>query len=99
MILIGPAYVVKDHYVSIRRAQHRLSEASKVMAIGTIAEIAGAAVGGVVWGLNGICAGWAISASCEALVLLPGVLGVYRRVPESRSGMASAAVKERESDG
>ena len=47
MILIGPAYVVKDHYVSIRRAQHRMSHASKVMAIGTAAEIAGA-VGG--WG-------------------------------------------------
>ena len=25
LILVGPAYVVKDHYVSIRRAQHRMS--------------------------------------------------------------------------
>jgi len=81
MILVGPAYVVKDHYVSICRAQHLMTHASKVMAIGTMAELAGAAVGGVVWGLTGICAGWAVAAGCEALVLLPSVLRVYRRAP------------------
>ena len=85
MILVGPAYVVKDHYVSIYRAQHRMSHASKVMAIGTMAEVAGSAIGGALWGLNGICAGWAISASAEALVLLPAVLRVYRSVPRRRS--------------
>jgi O-antigen/teichoic acid export membrane protein len=81
LILVGPAYVVKDHYVSICRAQHFMTHASKVMAIGTMAEVAGAAVGGAVWGLTGICAGWAVSASCEALVLSPNVLRVYRPVP------------------
>ncbi len=92
LILVGPAYVVKDHYVSIRRAEHRLSEGSKVMTIGTIAEVGGAAVGGAMFGLTGICAGWAIAASCEALVLLPGVLRVYRRVlPAPPPGEASPA--------
>ena len=78
LILVGPAYVIKDHYVSIRRAQGRLSHAAKVMALGTTAEVSGAALGGVFWGLTGICGGWAITASCEALFLLPAVLEVFR---------------------
>ena len=55
LILAGPAYVIKDHYVSIRRAQHRLTHAASMMAIGTAVEVAGAAVGGALGGLNGIC--------------------------------------------
>ncbi len=84
MILVGPAYVIKDHYVSICRAQHRMSHAAKIMAIGTIAEVAGSMLGGVFWGLTGICAGWAVSASVEAMFLLPAVLHVYRRAPSRR---------------
>ena len=79
VILVGPAYVIKDHYVAICRAQHRMSHAAKIMAIGTIAEVAGSMLGGVFWGLTGICAGWAVSASVEAMFLLPAVLRVYRR--------------------
>jgi O-antigen/teichoic acid export membrane protein len=81
LILVGPAYVIKDHYVSIRRAQHRMPHAASIMGIGTGVEVAGSAVGGALWGLNGICLGWAISASCEALFLLPAVLHVYRHAP------------------
>ena len=81
VILVAPAYVVKDHYASIYRAQRRMSHATKFMAIGTVVEVAGTAVGGALWGLTGICAGWALSAWCEALVLLPGVLRTYRGVP------------------
>ena len=47
MVLVGPAYVVKDHYVSICRAQRLMTHASKITAIGTMAEVTGAAVGGV----------------------------------------------------
>ncbi len=64
--------------MSIRRAQGRLSHAAKIMALGTTAEVSGAAVGGVFWGLTGICGGWAITASCEAVFLLPAVLEVFR---------------------
>ncbi len=85
LILVGPAYVIKDHYVSIRRAQGRLSHAAKIMAIGTSAEAAGATLGGVLWGLNGICLGWAVAASCEAVVLSPAVLQVFRRTPATES--------------
>jgi O-antigen/teichoic acid export membrane protein len=81
LVLVGPAYVIKDHYVAIRRAQGRLGHAAKVMAAGTFAEAAGAVLGGIYWGMTGLCAGWAVAASCEAIVLLPAVIRVYHRDP------------------
>ncbi len=83
LVLVGPAYVVKDHYVSIRRAQHRMSHAAAIMGIGTTAEVIGSALGGVLWGVTGIAVGWVAVASCEALFLLPAVLQVYRHVTVS----------------
>jgi O-antigen/teichoic acid export membrane protein len=83
LVLVGPAYVIKDHYVAIRRAQGRLTQAAKVMAAGTFAEAAGAALGGFFWGTTGLSAGWAISSSCEALILLPAVIRVFRHDPEA----------------
>ena len=63
LVLVGPAYVIKDHYVAIRRAQGRLGHAAKVMAAGTCAEAAGAALGGIYWGMTGLCIGWVIGAA------------------------------------
>ncbi len=79
LLLVGPAYVIKDHYVAIRRAQGRLSQAAKIMVAGTCAEAAGAALGGIYWGMTGLCIGWAIGAWCEAVFLLPAVLRVFHR--------------------
>ena len=81
LILVGPAYVIKDHYVAIRRAQGRLGHAAKIMAAGTSAEAVGAALGGIYWGMTGLCIGWAVAASCEAVVLLPAVIRVFHRAP------------------
>jgi O-antigen/teichoic acid export membrane protein len=81
LILVGPAYVIKDHYVAIRRAQLRLGHAAKVMTAGTSAEAVGAALGGIYGGMTGLCIGWAIAASCEAVVLLPPVIRVFHRDP------------------
>jgi O-antigen/teichoic acid export membrane protein len=81
LVLVGPAYVIKDHYVAIRRVQGRLSQAAMMMAAGTSAEAAGAALGGIYWGMTGLCAGWAIASACEAVVLLPAVLRVFHRDP------------------
>ena len=63
LVLVGPAYVIKDHYVAIRRAQGRLGHAAKMMAAGTCAEAAGAALGGIYWGMTGLCIGWVIGAA------------------------------------
>jgi O-antigen/teichoic acid export membrane protein len=81
LLLVGPAYVIKDHYVAIRRAQGRLNDAAKVMVAGTCAEAAGATLGGIYWGMTGLCIGWVIGAWCEAVVLLPAVMRVFHRDP------------------
>jgi O-antigen/teichoic acid export membrane protein len=83
LVLVGFGYVIKDHYVAIRRAQGRLGEAVKVMAAGTCAEAAGAALGGIFWGMTGLCVGWAVAASCEGVALLPPVLRVFHRDPQA----------------
>jgi O-antigen/teichoic acid export membrane protein len=81
LILVGPAYVIKDHYVAIRRAQGRLGHAAKMMAVGTSAEAVGAALGGIAAGMTGLCLGWAVAAWCEAVALLPAVIRVFHRDP------------------
>jgi O-antigen/teichoic acid export membrane protein len=83
LVLVGPAYVIKDHYVAIHRAQGRLGQAAKMMAAGTCAEAAGAALGGIYSGTTGLCIGWAVAASCEAVVLLPAVIRVFHRDPSA----------------
>jgi O-antigen/teichoic acid export membrane protein len=81
LVLVGFGYVIKDHYVAIRRSQGRLGDAVKMMAAGTCAEAAGAALGGIYWGMTGLCAGWAVTASLVGAVLLPAVMRVFRGVP------------------
>jgi O-antigen/teichoic acid export membrane protein len=91
LVLVGPAYVIKDHYVAIRRAQGRLSQAAKVMAAGTSVEVVGAALGGIYWGTTGLCAGWAVAATLEAVVLLPTVIQVFREASPVEPGPATAS--------
>jgi hypothetical protein len=91
LVLVGPAYVIKDHYVAIRRAQGRLGHAAKVMAAGTCAEAAGATLGGIYWGMTGLCSGWAIAATGEAVVLLPAVIRVFRRDQPVEPGTRGAS--------
>ena len=81
LVLVGFGYVIKDHYVAIRRAQGRLGHAAKRMAAGTCAEAAAAALGGIFWGMTGLCVGWVVATSCEAVLLLPAVIRVYHRDP------------------
>jgi len=91
LLLVGPAYVIKDHYVAIRRAQGRMSHAAKVMAAGTCAEVAGAAIGGIYGGMTGLCIGWTVAAWSEAVVLLPAVFGVFHRAPPAEPDPGGAS--------
>lgn len=79
LILLGPFYVVKDHYAAIRRATGQLSLASRVMIIGTAVEVVGASLGGALGGISMLCVGWVVAAALEATALLPTIMRVYRR--------------------
>ena len=91
LVLVGPAYVIKDHYVAIRRAQGRLGLAAKMMAAGTCAEAVGTAVGGIYWGMTSLCIGWVVAVRCEAAVLLPAVMRVFHRDPAAEPDPAGSS--------
>jgi O-antigen/teichoic acid export membrane protein len=78
LLFAGLPYVVKDHFVAIRRAQNRLGEAAKLGLASTAFEVTAAALGAAIGGLNWLCAAWVIAAGIEALFFLPSVLIVAR---------------------
>lgn len=85
LALVGPSYVIKDHYVAIERSRGHIVPAAKVVAVGTALEIVSAAVGGIYKGGAGLALGWAIGAACLAAALLPRVLEqAYGRRPRTR---------------
>jgi O-antigen/teichoic acid export membrane protein len=88
LLLSALPYVVKDHYVAVRRAQGRLGSATRVLSVATVGEVGAGTVGGVLWGLNGLALGWAVAATIEAVLLLPAVAGVYRRASRLDAAMA-----------
>jgi O-antigen/teichoic acid export membrane protein len=90
LLLGGLAYVVKDHYVGIRRAQRRLTQAAAAVAIGTAAEFAAATVGAALYGVRGLCAFWVVAAFCEAAFFLPVVWKLVRRDPETDAAVRFA---------
>ena len=71
LVLAGPLLVFKDHYVAIRRSQGRLSKAVRLAAFGVIIESAGAALGGKLWGLNGVCLCWLTALLLEVITVAP----------------------------
>jgi O-antigen/teichoic acid export membrane protein len=78
LLFAGLPYVVKDHFVAIRRAQNRLTEAAKLGIASTAFEVAAASLGAALGGLNWLCAAWVLAAATEALFFLPAVLNVMR---------------------
>ena len=79
LVLAGPLLVIKDHYVSVRRVQRRLNEAARVILAATILEATAALVGGLKFGLTGLCVGWLLALVVEACWTGPVVVSAMRR--------------------
>lgn len=89
LLLGGLPYVVKDHFMAIRRSQNRLGEATRLGLLATAGELLGAGIGGVMDGLPGLCGAWVVATVIEAAFFLPAVLRVLRS--GDPSAMAPAA--------
>ena len=77
----GPAIVIKDHFVVLRRLQGMRRQGALTVALWSAAELTGAVVGGLVGGTTMLCLGWlAMSAAC-ALIALPALMRAMRRQP------------------
>lgn len=78
----GLFYVVKDHFVAIRRAQRQLTAAAKVVAVATGFELMAAAAGAALYGLPGLCAFWVAATAIEAGFFAPIVWRVAYGTPD-----------------
>jgi O-antigen/teichoic acid export membrane protein len=81
ILATGPAMVIKDHFVVLRRIQGMRRQGALTVALWSAAELTGAVVGGLVGGTTMLCLGWlAMSTGC-ALIALPALISAMRRQP------------------
>ncbi|HJU00619.1 MAG TPA: lipopolysaccharide biosynthesis protein [Actinomycetes bacterium] len=73
LALGGLPLVIKDHYVALRRVQNRTGRAARVALVGTAFELGAATIGGILYGLTGVCVAWVAMLAVEALLLTPAV--------------------------
>ncbi len=81
IVFAGLPFVVKDHFIALRRVQGRTTQALAVTSIFLVLELTGAAVGANVAGAVGLCVGWLAVLVVEALVLMVPLVAVLRRRP------------------
>jgi O-antigen/teichoic acid export membrane protein len=79
LICSGVPYVVKDHFVAIRRAQGRLTDAARVVILATCLEAVAAAVGAARAGVIGLSGFWVAATVVEAGIFVPVVWRVARQ--------------------
>ncbi len=70
--------IIKSHYIAIYRVYNRIAYAILPIAIGTFAEVGGAALGGYLAGLSGLSLGWLMALSVEALFMSRAVYRATR---------------------
>lgn len=70
---------IKFHYIAVQRLSNSMAPASLVLLAGAIVELAGAAFGARLGGLNGFVEGWVIAIYLQALVMVPGLVRFARR--------------------
>ncbi|MET0967179.1 MAG: hypothetical protein ABWZ02_12310 [Nakamurella sp.] len=69
LALAGMAFVIKDHYVALRRVQNRTTNAVAVMGGFLLVELVAAVIGASLNGTVGLCAAWVAVVYVEAAVL------------------------------
>ena len=96
VVLAGLPFVIKDHFIALRRVQGRTTSALVVTAIFLVAELAAAAGGAVIGGTVGLCVGWLAVLAVEAVIL---AVPLVRALKDARrtaiaDDTASASVTE-----
>jgi O-antigen/teichoic acid export membrane protein len=73
LILAGVPLLVIDHFIAVNRVRKRLAASAYWIAGGTALQLVAGLVGGLIAGLEGMCAGWVGALVCEAAMLSPTV--------------------------
>lgn len=69
LALAGAPFVIKDHYVALRRVQDRTTAAVRLLAVFLVLELAAAAIGAATGGALGLSVAWVAVLYAEAAVL------------------------------
>ena len=86
LALAGIPFVIKDHFVALRRVQNRTANAAVIALVGAVFELVAAVVGARVDGIVGLCVFWVAALTFEALVLSVPLVHAARNVsPELAS--------------
>lgn len=85
LVLAGLPFVVKDHYVALRRVQRRTTEAAVVIAVFGVVELVAAAAGAHWGGVLGLSWAWVglliLEAAVFTIPLLSGAKALHGLVP------------------
>lgn len=97
MLAVFPV-TIKMHYIAFCQVKRRVGRAALLMSVAGIAEIAGAAIGGVLGDLNTLAVAYVLVLTAEGLLLSPVVIRlIWRTPPEpdvsgNRKGVTNAPV-------
>jgi O-antigen/teichoic acid export membrane protein len=78
LVLAGIPFVIKDHFIALRRVQGRTTEAVYLLAGFLVVELAAAAVGAHLGGTIGLCLAWVAVLFVEAIVLVFPLYSAWR---------------------
>jgi O-antigen/teichoic acid export membrane protein len=83
LVLAGVPFVIKDHFIALRRVQGRTTQAVLVLAGFLIVELGAAAFGASVAGTVGLCLAWVAVLFVEAAILAVPLYRGWRRCRRS----------------
>ncbi len=99
IVLAGLPFVIKDHFIALRRVQGRTTQALAMTSVFLVLELAGAAIGARVGGVVGLCLGWIAVLVVEAIVLAIPLIGALRSARATPSPVDGTSVDGTAVDG
>jgi O-antigen/teichoic acid export membrane protein len=78
VVLAGIPFVIKDHYIALRRVQSRTGRAAIVVCATGVLELAVAFLAAERWGVRGMCMAWVGLLTVEAVGFAVPLLGAHR---------------------
>ena len=79
LVLAGLPFVVKDHFIALRRVQGRTTEAVWLLGGFLVVELAAAAIGAKLGGTVGLCLAWVGVLMIEAVIMAFPLYSSWRR--------------------
>jgi O-antigen/teichoic acid export membrane protein len=86
--------IVKDHYVALCRINSRLAGAIPLIIVGSLAELALAAVGATRGGLTGLALGWLLAISAQAVLMVPSLYRTARGEHSAQGAQGAPVLRQ-----